>query len=511
MLMSNNQLNSKRLRRLAKKGDKNAASSARDESKSEKRKRQIGYAFLFIFGLGLSQFVLVVYSWFVPNYVRLSVDNPTQLKEVFFGGKPYLVLCNDGEQAVHSTFTEVSRSVSYSREFKTAILDCNQKLPSGKTTLERFQIKALPKKSKKHLALVFYNGNKKPKQVPFNYLSDTSVKESLLTWTKELVQLRYGRVTNEKTFQYCTKRKHGNVLLIVNGTLSDVNKRSLAHLMNEHRLLRFCTLNHQRYRLVSKSIQDKAGDGKMKRFIKVPKELSKGEALIVGLKYVDPPVEKSEDENQEKNKEDSSKEQRKKLAFKQIALLGEPPSPTYFLEQLKSAKSGADAVDNLKMKVLKGNPVIQTRKSYRKVQNKKYKRKRKNPSGESRNSETPKERRARLKREHLSKQKKKESTSKERHSGKAASGNDDHDDVSSEERQRLQRERELERRRAMDAEAKQHFAQGVDDEEEDEYDGSHVDEDEDSEIDLDGNPDEYDDEEDDSDAINLDELDDDEE
>ena len=190
-LMSNNQLNSKRLRRLAKKGDKNAAAlSAKEESKSEKRKRQIGYAFLFIFGLGLSQFVLVVYSWFVPNYVRLSVDDPAKLKEVFFGGKPYLVLCNDGEQAVHSIFTEVSRSVSYSREFKTAILDCNQKLPSGKTTLERFKIKALPKKSKKHLALVFYNGNKKPKQVPLNYLSDTSVKESLLTWTKELVQLR---------------------------------------------------------------------------------------------------------------------------------------------------------------------------------------------------------------------------------------------------------------------------------------------------------------------------------
>ena len=68
----------------------------------------------------------------------------------------------------------------------------------------------------------------------------------------------------------------------------------------------------------------------------------------------------------------------------------------------------------------------------------------------------------------------------------------------------MQRERELERRRAMDAEAKQHFAQGVDDEEEDEYDESH-DEDEESEIDLDGNPDEYDDEEDGSDAIDLDE------
>ena len=163
-LMSNNQLNSKRLRRLAKKGDKNAALTVREESKSEKRKRQIGYAFLFIFGLGLSQFVLVVYSWFVPNYVRLSVDDPAQLKEVFFGGKPYLVLCNDGKQAVHSIFTEVSRSVSYSREFKTAILDCNQKLPSGKTTLEASN--RLPKKSKKHLALVFYNGNKRSQTGP---------------------------------------------------------------------------------------------------------------------------------------------------------------------------------------------------------------------------------------------------------------------------------------------------------------------------------------------------------
>ena len=54
-------------------------------------------------------------------------------------------------------------------------------------------------------------------------------------------------------------------------------------------------------------------------------------------------------------------------------------------------------------------------------------------------------------------------------SGKAAGGSNDQDDISLEEKQRMQRE-ELERRRAMDAEAKQHFA-GVDDEEEDEYDG----------------------------------------
>ena len=218
------------------------------------------------------------------------------------------------------------------------------------------------------------------------------------------MQLRYGRVTNEKTFEYCTKRKHGNVLLIVNGTLSDVNKRSLAHLMNEHRLLRFCTLNYQRYRLVSKSTQEKAGDRKMKRFIKVPKELSKGEALIVGLKYVDPPVIKNEDENQEKTEGDSSKKQQKKLAFKQIALLGEPPSPTYFLEQLKSAKSGKDAVDTKKMKLVKGNPVVQPEKLSQSAEQE-IQTQAKTTGGEAK-TETLKERRARLKREHLSKQKK---------------------------------------------------------------------------------------------------------
>ena len=526
-----NSNSSKKMRRESRRSEKGPLLSKKEESKSEKRRRQIGYAFLFIFGLGLSQFVLVVYTWFVPNYIKLSVDDPAKLKEVFFSGKPYLVLCNNGIDAVHSTFEQVARSVSYSREFNTAILDCNAKLPSGKTTLERFKIKPLPKKSKKHLALVFYNGNKKPKQVPFGYLTDTSVKESLLAWTKELVQLRYGRVTDDKTFKYCTKRKHGNVLLIVNGTLSDVNKRNLAHLMNEHRLLRFCTLNNERYRLVGKHVGDENkedGDNnekkskkknKMKRLVKIPKdELTKGEALIIGLKYVNTDSNNNNNNNNNEDSEDDKKKDKsntRQLALKQISMLGEPPSPSYFLEQLKDTKNSDKIVNTLDMKLVKGEPIIQKRKSYRRNQNKKYKRKRKRGSSTTSSSnkeETPKERRARLKREHMRKQKRKDEKKKKKQQGSTGGGKndddvDDDDDFSPEERQRLQRERELERRRAMDAEAKQHFAQGVDedDEEEDDYDENQEQDDED-EINLD----EMDDDEDDEDTIDLDELEDEE-
>jgi hypothetical protein len=496
---------------------KDSSISSKDESNTEKRKRQIGYAFLAIFGLGLSQFVLVIYTWLVPSYVKLSVDNPVKLKEVFFSGQPYLVLCNDGVEAVHSTFEQVAKSVAYSREFKTATLDCNAKLPSGKTTLERFKIKPLPKKSKKHLALVFYNGNKKPKQVPFGYLSDTSVKESLLTWTKELVQLRYGRVTNDKTFEYCTKRKNGNVLLIVNGTLSDTNKRNLAHLMSEHRLLRFCTLNNERYQLIGNKMEGKSGDTedkkkkKMKRLIKTPKELKKGEALIVGLKFIS--MDDSEnDEGVKAHTKKSKVQKNRQLAIKSLSMLGEPPSPSYFLEQLRETKNSEEIVDTLKMKFVEGRPIIRTRKSYRKKQNTKYKRKRKKGStARSDNSknenETPKERRARLKREHMAKQTRKHD--KTRKQGSPVKNNKDIDgyDLSVEERQRLQRERELERRRAMDAEAKQHFAQGVDEEdEEDYYDEQQEDnDDEDQEIDLDEDDIDLDEEDD---TIDLDEMED---
>ena len=100
--------------------------------------------------------------------------------------------------------------------------------------------------------------------------------------------------------------------------------------------------------------------------------------------------------NEEKAKEDSSKKQ-KEAGLQTDCNPRRTAIAITFFEQLTSTKSGEDAVDNLKMKIVKGNHSTNS-KSYRKAQNKKYNAS-ETTGGEGRKSETPKERRARLKRD----------------------------------------------------------------------------------------------------------------
>ena len=91
--------------------------------------------------------------------------------------------------------------------------------------------------------------------------------------------------------------------------------------------------------------------------------------MIVGLKYVN-----TDSNNNNNNNEDSEDDKKKdksntrQLALKQISMLGEPPSPSYFLEQLKDTKNSDKIVNTLDMKLVKGEPIIQQRKSYRRLQ-----------------------------------------------------------------------------------------------------------------------------------------------
>ena len=177
--------------------------------------------------------------------------------------------------------------------------------------------------------------------------------------------------------------------------------------------------------------------------------LAKGDALIVGMKRVARKVEDSAPETKGGNV----------LAYKEISVTGQPPDPNAMLTELRDT-TVFDPSAHKGMKLLDGDISVTMKGTKRKPSSKKKKRKKEKDPVEN---ESRKERRARLKREHLAKQHEKDSSA----------NRPEKDDV---DRAEIQRQREADRRAEMEREAAKNFAQGVDEEEQEEYEDENLDE-----------------------------------
>jgi len=82
------------------------------------------------------------------NVELLRAADAAQLKEVFFSGEPWLVQCGtkadisaaivDDGFGAHAVVEKAASGLP--KEVKVGLLDCHKKLPSGKTTIERFKL-----------------------------------------------------------------------------------------------------------------------------------------------------------------------------------------------------------------------------------------------------------------------------------------------------------------------------------------------------------------------------------
>ena len=420
------------------------------QSEHEKTKSRLNLFFLAILGLGGVQFIFVIYQYFTPPYSFLSVENKEQLEKVFFSGQPWLILCNDGSRPVHSVFTEVAQAARSSHEFHTGVLDCNAKLPKGKSTLEKHKIKPASKKDS-HQAILCVNGKCKP--VPQNYLYKSAVKEGLLAYTRDKIKLQYGIIKNDKSFETCMKSKKGSVIVAVNDTLSEYGKGQLASIMTSHRRLRFCTMNVVDYRLAVKkrNTQEEGEKNKPKTtyltFDKKNAPLKRGEGRLVVFKRVKIITEEGNEED------DKSASVSNILAYKEISIMGEPPDPHRYLSQLKNMNSTINGSDlsQYKMVLIDENVSVVSRKKRRKAQKNKARR---SGISSSEKEESGKERRARIKRERDQKRK----TQNKKTNGNSPSP------PNMKETEAMQRERELARRDQMEREAAQNFAQAAEEE-----------------------------------------------
>ena len=168
-----------------------------------------------------------------PLITNFDIKDDFYLRDVFFGGEPWLILCSDSKNAHHingtlrETFVETAKLLN-DQDFagntfttKSGIVDCTRLLPSGKSIYERLNLDA------KLAPVVFLSvGGDKPKQLEPSMLKrktgkmkqksgksekyDVDLFRPLALAIKQRLQKRYEILNVEDSVSLnskCTERK----------------------------------------------------------------------------------------------------------------------------------------------------------------------------------------------------------------------------------------------------------------------------------------------------------------
>lgn len=172
--------------------------------------------------------------------IRLSVDDTAALKGVFLSGQPWLVECTTGSPS----------DAMYKAESKLkapllpGLLDCDRKLPSGKTTVERFGLKA-PHQGPFILAIA---NLEKPVVAPRNVVEDA---DALAKWATMVTKPRVLAMSSSAQLEKSCLKKRWCVLVLAAGSrLSDIERKALSTISSSERGVRFVTVDHAKQSLL---------------------------------------------------------------------------------------------------------------------------------------------------------------------------------------------------------------------------------------------------------------------
>ena len=193
----------------------------------------------------------------------LSPTNATQLKAVFFSGDPWLIQCGSKADLAAAAAGDVGLGAHDVLEIampalaklpaEVGLLDCEKKLPSGKSTLDRFKLDGGISPM-----LIFTANGLAPVQIVPSMLAKYGGSSNLFPTSRQqaaaLVALVKARATpqaftftkSEQMHAHCLKRKHC-VLWLTEGEPQGEAARMLGTLLREYRTVAFGTVNTARY------------------------------------------------------------------------------------------------------------------------------------------------------------------------------------------------------------------------------------------------------------------------
>ena len=225
------------------------------------------------------------------RHTHIGVDDGAQLREVFFSGNPWLVMCAPYPgYPGNEVFESLAGNAWTRKTYRAGMIDCNAKLPSsGKTVVERFRLNYQKGYNRNALAFWVANGGK-PKVVPAKMLlppqSSKKKKEAvdvsaravaLDEYVAKKVAVRYGKATNAASLRKGCLNKAKSAVVLSEGEPSAGTMAVLERLVSSHRTVRFCLVDHSKYKL---SVGKKATwNKKFKGLLSAPME--DGEARLV--------------------------------------------------------------------------------------------------------------------------------------------------------------------------------------------------------------------------------------
>lgn len=209
--------------------------------------------------------------------VELLRGSSEQLKAVFFSGEPWLVHCatraelaaaakDEGAEALLPAVVRAA-APRLPDEVRVGVLDCSKKLPSGKTTLQRFKLDGSLSPT-----LVLVANGRAPRQVTSALLSKHGSSSALfptprqqaaalVSFVAAAIEPRVAALSKtEHLTAHCLRRKLCAVVMS-DGELKGAAARTLQRLLKEYRAVSFVTVNTARYDFSLSKLMPTAADG----------------------------------------------------------------------------------------------------------------------------------------------------------------------------------------------------------------------------------------------------------
>jgi len=213
-----------------------------DKAERASWKKQVGglCAILVMCGAGLFSFLMTVMDFIRGNGVQnLDEKDTATLKQVLFGGDPWLVYCVNNDtvnQRLPKVLEESANTLRSNLGVSTGVLKCWDQMESGRSVVERFKLKLSPP-----LNFLVANGNK-PRIVD---LVGVSKAEDLEKKLKPALKVDAPKVVNnlKAWSSSCTSRRSCIVVGHKWPAEKDAAVKILRPLLEKHRAVKVVTLD----------------------------------------------------------------------------------------------------------------------------------------------------------------------------------------------------------------------------------------------------------------------------
>jgi len=185
---------------------------------------------------------------------NLSVNEPEKIKEVFFGGEPWVISCYEKDDKVLPFYQEASNKLQR-HNVRMAVVNCKDKLPSGKTIKERMGM--VGKTNMKLGRRIFFAGNgHKLKEYP---KTNSKTTDALVDWSLKLAQLRVYQPATARQFATSCVAKKICAVYMKPGKVEDWELKVLRSAAKQRRNYNFAVIDTERYALSGDGLPKEKG------------------------------------------------------------------------------------------------------------------------------------------------------------------------------------------------------------------------------------------------------------